>query len=164
MAKDRAKKSERIALFVMCSWATFWVANNFFPYFGLRDDSCQTMFSSLDCHQGRNNHLVMPQHMVWDGWQYVTLSDVFISGFRVDFPDDARMDWLRLPNRAFNMEALRVNVSRLCEHHQISFTARSTETGESIVVRDACSSPSFSSPSSWIPVRLYETDYEKVLE
>lgn len=126
--------------------------NNLLPYAGLRDDSCQTMFSGLEWGARKNNHAFMPQRALADRWTY-------LSGVRADVdppPSDARTRrlarWLDRPERRLNVDAVRAVVWQLCgAGHRV----RLSHDGRSY---DACEHPRFARPALWIPVRLYETD------
>jgi hypothetical protein len=134
--------------------------NDSLPYLGVRDDSCQTMFSGLSWSADENNHLFIPQRAVSDLWVYWT--DVRA---RLDPPvpehgraaDLAR--WLSQEDRAYNDEALRVVVDQLCDlGHRVSLERRREESEGAERIDDACTSGSLA-PRWWIPVRLYETDF-----
>jgi hypothetical protein len=167
---------ERAARIAIGVWALLWACNDSLPYFGGRDDSCQTMFSSLEwglTPDGRswNNHLVLPQLMVFDAWVNIELRDVVIEGEARDARERALYRWMQRPGRDRNIEAVRVAVDRLCEHHAVRFSFRrelmppSAEwettrwTPEAFGPEiDACHDPSVGSPRWWVPVRLFETD------
>jgi hypothetical protein len=139
-------------------WASLLALNDSLPYLGLRDDSCQTMFSGLEWSERGNNHAFVPQHAVSDVWAYVETSELEISP-----PPSARLaqiaDWLERPGRVRNTEALRVAIRQLCDGGvRVSLTTQRIDGGEPVRHADACSDPSVSSPHAWVPVRLYETD------
>lgn len=164
-------------------WAACCALHNALPYAHLRDDSCQTMFSSLDQGADWNNHLFMPQLSWGDQWRYVELQQVAIEGDARDERDAMLSEWLEAPSHAFNMEALRVVNAQLCEAHRVSFSFRPIEVPAShaligasvhardevrtrfraatpfVQVADACRDPLWSAPHRWIPVRLFETDF-----
>jgi len=172
-----------------CGWiaAALWAAlcslHNALPYLHVRDDSCQTMFSSLDQGVDWNNHTFMPQTSWGDQWRYVELHDVAIEGDARDEREAMLSEWLSAPSHAFNMEALRVVNAQLCEAHRISFSYRAVDVpashaliGASVHsrdevrtrfraatpfahVEDACRESRWSSPNRLIPVRLFETDF-----
>lgn len=169
-------KGERAARWAIGAWALLWIGNDALPYLGLRDDSCQTMFSSLEWGVGEggrswNNHLVVPQRMVGDLWTALELRDVSVEGAPRDARERALVRWLGREHRALNAEAVRVVVDQLCAAHHVSFSYRrrlGAPTGawglppvETPLVRvgDACAAPELSAPHRWIPVRLFETDY-----
>jgi hypothetical protein len=173
----------RYALIAGALWAAFWSLHNALPYLQMRDDSCQTMFSSLDQGADWNNHVFMPQHAVGDLFRYVELRDVTVTDDARDARDRMLTDWLSVPSHAFNMEALRVTNANLCEAHRVSFRYRTLDVPRAhaligatleardevrtrlraatpfVAVEDACSEPRWSSPHWLIPVRLYETDF-----
>lgn len=180
---ETADSAKRYALLAGGLWAACWGLHNALPYLLLRDDSCQTMFSSLDQGTDWNNHVFMPQFAVGDLYRYVELRDVTITGEARDERDWMLSTWLSVPSHAFNMEALRVVHARLCEAHRVSFHYRALDVPRShamigatlhardevrmqlraetpfVYVADACSDPRWSSPHMLIPVRLYETDF-----
>jgi hypothetical protein len=175
-ARKGRGRGERTARWAIGAWALLWIGHDALPYLGLRDDSCQTMFSSLEWGLGEggrswNNHLVVPQHMVGDLWTALELSDVSVEGEPRDARERALVRWLRQPDRALNAEALRVVVDQLCEAHRVSFSYR-RRLGEPsgdwglprvdtplVRVDDACGDPALAEPHRWVPVRLFETDY-----
>jgi len=159
-------------------WAVLWAVNDALPYVGLRDDSCQTMFSSLEWGVGPdgrswNNHLVVPQHMVSSLWSYLEVREVRITGEARDARERALVRWLSREGYALHVEAVRVVVSQLCEHHTISLEVRTRvavpsggwgpagplEQAPFERIEDACAEPDLSEPHVLIPVRLFETDY-----
>ncbi len=136
--------------------------NNLLPYGGMRDDSCQTMFSSLDWWEGGNNHLYMPQVMLSDAWGSWTDVEV-----QLDPPVDGYgrvrdlEQWLNQEKRALNKEAVRTVVSQICARgHRVAMTYRPSVHGsQSRSVDNACDVPELSQRRWWIPVRRYETDF-----
>lgn len=159
-------------------WAALWFSNDSLPYLGGRDDSCQTMFSSLEWGvapdgSSWNNHLVVPQLMLFDAWENVELRDVTIEGALRDARERALARWLSREGRDRNVEALRVAIDQLCESHRVTLAYRvevvapggdwgppgPIEPEPFGPVRDACSDPWISAPRWWLPVRLYETDF-----
>jgi len=173
-----ARRGERAARWAIALWALLWIVNDSLPYVGGRDDSCQTMFSSLEWGVGSdgsgwNNHLVVPQHMLFDAWANVELRDVVVAGEPRDARERALVRWLTRAGRDRNVDAIRVVLSQLCRTHAVSLAYRTepvTPSGdwgprEPVVpppfgpVHDACADPWVSAPRSWLPVRLYETDF-----
>lgn len=131
--------------------------HNLSPYVGLRDDSCQAMFSRLDYRDGRsNNHLVLPQHALWDGWRYH--DDLTVAVSPTPAGDAATVHtWLTRPDKRRNTRAVRTAVRHLCRSgHQVALEVR--QDGVTEAIEDACSEPRFSEPRLWIPTRLFETD------
>ncbi len=179
MAKRTGRSGgERAARWAIACWALLWIGNDALPYVGLRDDSCQTMFSSLEWGVGPdgqswNNHLVLPQRMVSSLWSYLEVRQVRIAGEPRDARERALVQWLSRERHALHVEAVRVVVAQLCEHHTISLEARTRlavpsgawgppgpiEQGPFVPVADACSDAELSQPHALIPVRLFETDY-----
>lgn len=173
---DPARSGERAARFAIGAWALLWACNDSLPYFGGRDDSCQTMFSSLEwglTPDGRswNNHLLLPQQMAFDAWLNIELRDVEIEGDARDARERALYRWIQRPGRDRNIDAVRVALDRLCEHHTVRLSYRrelmppSAEWdtthwepeafGPTI---EACEDATLGSPRWWVPVRLFETD------
>lgn len=176
--RTEPSRTERTARVAIALWASLWAINDLLPFVGGRDDSCQTMFSSLEWGEadedGRawNNHLFMPQRMLLDGWVLLEVEDVRIGGGRLDARGRALARWLRRPARARSLESVRVSVAQLCEaNHTVALRYRrhwprpSGRWGEAhapdpfLVVPDACAEPFLSSPAWWVPVRRYETDF-----
>lgn len=129
-------------------------ANNLLPYAGLRDDSCQTMFSGLAWTARANNHLFMPQRALGDGWTYL---DVTRAEVEPPPPPEGRAriatDWLQHPGRRRNVEAVRAAVGAVCAAgHRVRLTLSAGGRDET---RDACAAPSLSRPSAWVPVARY---------
>jgi len=147
----------RLAAFVVVLSALL-AANNLLPYVGLREDSCQAMFSGLAPERASNNHLFMPQRSVGDHWQY--LREVRVE---VDPPPGTERTaylaaWLAREDRIVNADAVRAVVWQLCrEGHAVRLSYRDPISGRAARDGDACEGR-FGSPSWWIPVRLYETD------
>lgn len=147
---------------IIAAWALLLAANNMLPYLGLRDDSCQTMFSSLSWGEHWNNHYFVPQRMTSDIWAYLEISDVTIA------PTPARdtrlrwiAEWLNAPRRLRNTESVRVAVDQLCRaEHRVALTTRRSDRPDDPFTRydDACAAPELA-PHRWIPVRLHETDF-----
>ncbi len=132
--------------------------NNALPYFGLRDDSCQAMFSSLHWEAEGNNHLFLGQYMLsdlWTGWYDVHAEvDGDLDGHEQDL-----VRWLNQAHRQLNTEATRALVRHLCDRgRRVGLLYRHPEESIPRYVGDACSVPALSEPHAWIPVRLYETD------
>ena len=176
----------RSAWIASALWGALWSLHNALPYVQVRDDSCQTMFSSLDQGADWNNHVFMPQASWGDLWRYVELNEVEVTADARDERDAMLAEWLSVPSHAFNMEALRVVNARLCEAHGVSFSYRPVEVPAShaligaslhtrdevrsrfraatpfVHVADACSDARWSAPHRLIPVRLYETDFPLV--
>jgi hypothetical protein len=139
--------------------------NNLLPYLGVRDDSCQTMFSGLDWAAESNNHLFVPQHAVSDLWRY--WYDVRVE-LDPPAPEHGRVADLRgfldQPTRRLNDEAVRVVVRQICERgHVVRLTRRAARDAEVEVIEDACADPRLA-PRWWIPVRLYEVAMENAPE
>lgn len=132
--------------------------NNLLPYAGLRDDSCQTMFSGLSWSATSNNHLFMPQRALGDRWQY-------LHGVRADLDPPARsqrardlLGWLNREERILNVDAIRAVIWQLCrEGHRVRLSYRDSDSRRPKSETNACDGR-YGSPSWWIPVRLYETD------
>lgn len=136
--------------------------NNLLPYAGLRDDSCQTMFSSLDWWEGGNNHLYMPQVMLSDTWGSWTDVHVELDPPVEGFGRVRELDrWLNQERRALNKEAVRIVVRQLCDRgHRVQMRYRNSVHGsEPREVDDACEVSELSEPAWWVPVRRYETDF-----
>lgn len=135
------------------------IANNLLPYFGLRDDSCQTMFSSLEWGEGENNHLFMPQYALSDGWAYRVDVEVSLDPQpEQDGHDDMLLRWLQQSDRALNTEAIRVVLDQLCRRRRVSMRWRMRDDPEFYESEDACADDALSSPTG-VPFRLYETDF-----
>lgn len=151
---------ERRLLFVVIALAALLSLNDLLPYVGLRDDSCQTMFSSLEWGEDWNNHYVMPQRAVSDVWMSIDVGDVRVE----PAPGERRLrfvaEWLEAPERQRNTEAVRVAIDQLCAAgHRVRVSVRPTyPRGEWARHEDACSVAELSAPHRWVPVRLYETD------
>jgi len=172
------REGERAARWAIGIWALLWALNDALPYVGGRDDSCQTMFSSLEWGLAAdgsswNNHLVVPQLMLFDAWQNVELRDVVIEGEPRDARERALTRWLTRPGRDRNVDAIRVVLAQLCRTHRVTLAYRTepvTPTGawgprerpppEPFgPSHEACRAPWISEPRGGAPVRLYETDY-----
>ena len=135
------------------------LANNLLPYLGVKDDSCQAMFSKLDYGDGvskGNNHLFVPQAWVtdlWDGWFDVRAT------LDPPAPKDSfagqLQGWLNTPERQLNREAVRVVVWQLCGLGHEVHLSMEDRLGRPFR-GPACAEPSLSRPHLWIPVRLYE--------
>lgn len=146
----------------MIACASLLAINDSLPYVGLRDDSCQTMFSGLEWSERSNNHFFVPQHALSDVWSYVDVRDVRIE----PAPGERRLrfvaEWLERPDRRRNTEALRVAIDQLCaEGHRVGLEVRPSHRAleEPFVHHaDACRVASLSAPHRWLPVRVYETD------
>jgi hypothetical protein len=124
--------------------------NNLLPYVGMRDDSCQTMFSGLNWTARSNNHAFMPQRAIGDRWVYLVGVEASIDPVPSNARDRHLARWLDRPDRRLNIDAVRAVVRQLCEEHEVEITYRGR-------ARDACADPYFSR-QTWAPVRLYETD------
>lgn len=160
-AFDRDRLLRRLRAFAMALGVLLSI-NNTLPYLGLRDDSCQTMFSGLEWGENTNNHWFMPQYAVSDQWAYRCQVEVELHG---DGNSSARVEqamaWLRQPHRTYNNEALRVVVGGLCEQgYRVRMSYRDAPMSERQSVDDACEVAQLSRSAPWLPVRLYETDYE----
>jgi hypothetical protein len=144
----------------LAAWITLLAVNDALPYLGLRDDSCQTMFSSLEWTARSNNHLFVPQYALSDQWLYLDVRDVEIQPLPTERFARYAAEWLTAPARLRNAEAIRVAAFRLCTAgHQVSFSVRAEhDPGPPRSIADACADPTYSRPRAWIPVRLYETD------
>ena len=131
--------------------------NNLLPYVGLRDDSCQTMFSGLRWSDEGNNHHIAPQHMLSDLWDYYT--DVHAE-LDPPAPEHGRAEglerWLNQEERELNTEAVRAVVRQLCDRgHRVSLRYRLRE--RTFRSDDACREPRLSEPHAWIPIRLFDS-------
>lgn len=156
---DDRRLDRRLLLFVAGLCALLAV-NNTLPYFGLRDDSCQTMFSGLSWSATENNHLLVPQRAVSDLWDYV--EDVHAE-IEPAPPASAEVgylvEWLNQEDRRLNTEALRASVRQICDAgHAVRLTYRDPATERLETAANACEVDRLSSPAWWVPVRLYETD------
>lgn len=157
MAREE-RLGRRLGLFIaaVCVAQT---ANNALPYFGLRDDSCQTMFSGLDTSARGNNHLVFGQHSVGDLWRYYGDVDAELTPPPTDPRSVYLASWLARPGRRLNAEAVRVALGQICAAgHRVHLRGRLVPEGTAFDAPNACRVPRFSSPHRWIPVRLYDTD------
>lgn len=154
-ARDAYRLRARLALGAL---ATLLAVNNALPYFGLRDDSCQAMFSSLHWTADGNNHLFVPQHMasdLWRGWVDVH-ADVEGS---LDGHEQDLVRWLNQEHRQLNTEATRAVIAQLCDRgRRVRLRYRHPDEQSPRYAGDACAVPELSEPHAWIPVRLYETD------
>lgn len=151
------RRSAGLALVVVVV-ASLQITNNLLPYVGMRDDSCQTMFSGLSWQERSNNHLFMPQRMLTDLWVFYIDVEA-----RVHPEPEGRsrelVHWLRRDDIQHNAEAVRVAVEQLCERgYDVRLSYRPVG-GELTTNADACADPRLSSPHSWIPVRLYDSHY-----
>jgi len=157
VSTTKLKRRLRIAYVV---FATLLVTNNTLPYLGMRDDSCQTMFSSLRWSEDGNNHVFMPQAMVGDMWDYYVDVQAELDP---PPPDHGRTKtlfmWLNRNDRALNTEAMRVVVRQLCDFgHRVSLSHAVKGLDERVTVADACDDPRYSRPHRWLPFRIYESD------
>ena len=135
------------------------IANKLLPYVGLRDDSCQTMFSSLEWSEDDNNHLFMPQHAAMDQWAYRVDVEVSVDPEpEENGHDDMLLRWLRQPERALNTEAMRVVLHQLCQNRQVSVRWRMQHDDVAHASEDGCSDDTLSAPTG-VPFRLFETDF-----
>lgn len=153
----RPSLDRRLGAFVV-TLSALLAANNLLPYVGLREDSCQAMFSGLSPKRTSNNHFFMPQRSLGDHWQY--LREVRVE---VDPPPGTERTaylagWLGREDRRLNTDAVRAVVWQLCrEGHEVRLSYRDPISDRIERDGDACEGR-FGSPSWWIPVRLYETD------
>lgn len=140
--------------------ATLLATNNALPYFGLRDDSCQAMFSSLHWDARGNNHVFLPQRMLsdlWRSWRDVHAA-VTTEG-DLDGREHDLLRWLNQEDRELNTEATRAVIAQLCDRgHRVKLRYRHPDEPMARTTEDACEVPELSEPHAWIPVRLYETD------
>ncbi len=137
--------------------ATLLIANDLLPYVGLRDDSCQTMFSGLEWQETTNNHYLAPQRRWSDIGRYYT--DVAAT---LDPPPEGHgraadlAAWLNQPDRELNTEAVRAVIRQLCDRgHRVELRYR--DRGRARHAADACEEPTLSRPHAFIPVRLYDS-------
>lgn len=141
--------------------ATLLVANNLLPYVGLRDDSCQTMFSGLEWYPAENNHYLMPQVMVSDIWRFYAEVHAELGPPAPEFGRAADLlAWLNRPGREKNAEAVRAVVRQLCDRgHRVAVSYRLARGDEASTAANACDVPMLSDPHDAVPVRLYASDY-----
>ena len=134
--------------------------NNLLPYLGVRDDSCQTMFSGLDWKADSNNHYLAPQRAITDLWDYYGDVEAHVSPWPGDGSEgELLVQWLNRSDREANTEAVRVAVAQLCDAgHAVQLRIRRRGAPAFEDYPDACAVPFLSRPSRLIPVRLYETD------
>ncbi|MFK8000774.1 MAG: hypothetical protein AB8H86_14335 [Polyangiales bacterium] len=152
-------RGERVLRVFLVLLGGLLVANNLLPYVGLRDDSCQTMFSSLEWGEGDNNHLFMPQHALSDVWAYRVDVEVSLDPPpEQDGHDDMLLRWLEQPHRALNTEAVRVVLDQLCQRRRVSMRWRMRGDAQVHWSPDACADDELSAPTG-VPFRLYETDF-----
>ncbi len=163
----KAALERRLAGFV-ATCGVLLAANYLLPYAGLRDDSCQTMFSELQWSREGNNHAFMPQHMIGDSWDF--FYDVHLEWeddpavFRQEAPEEearheALRAWMHRPERRHNRDALRLVVDRLCrDGRRFSLRFRSAHDGPVVAPDEVCADPSLRRVRWWIPVRRFETD------
>lgn len=152
---------ERRLLAIVLAIAALLAINDSLPYLGLRDDSCQTMFSGLELGEDWNNHLFVPQHALSDLWASYELREVRV----VPWPSERGLrfaaEWLADEDRDHNTEATRSVVDLLCDAgHSVSLSVRRVDRRGEPLARheDACAAPEVGDPNRWIPVRLFETD------
>lgn len=156
-ARSRTPLDRRLGAFVVVA-GVLLAANNLLPYAGLRDDSCQTMFSGLSWSASSNNHLFMPQRALGDRWEYLEAVRAAIDPPAGSERAAYLADWLSREDRVVNVDAVRAVVWQLCrEGHRVRLSYRDPITGRAMSEANACDGR-FGSPSWWIPVRLYETD------
>ncbi len=180
-ARGRTASGQGWARGAIALWALLWIVNDALPYLGGRDDSCQTMFSSLEWGVGAdgvawNDHLVIGQRMLFDRWVVLEVEGVHVDGEAVDARDRALVGWITREGRARSLDAVRVVLDQLCARHAVSLRYRrhwprpSGAWGAAhpedafTTLPDACADPYVSQPIDWIPVRLYETDFPLVTE
>jgi hypothetical protein len=147
---------KRLGVFVAIV-CTLLFANNLLPYVGLRDDSCQTMFSGLDWSDRWNNHVFMPQRALSDRWSWLEGVDVEVEPAPRD-PRSAHLArFLDRSDRRLNIDAVRAALSQLCaDGHRVRLEHR---RGARVIRHaNACDHDHLSRRARWIPVRLYETD------
>lgn len=136
------------------------VTNNSLPYIGLRDDSCQTMFSGLSWQERSNNHLIAPQRMLSSLWIFYIELEVEVTPAPRAGREADLVEWLHRDGIQHNDEAIRVAVRQLCDAgHAVRMSRRPVAGGPVQRTDDACADPRFSDPHSWIPVRLYDSHY-----
>lgn len=141
-------------------WAGLLAVNDSLPFFGLRDDSCQTMFSDMEYGADWNTHWLVPQHAVSDVWASLDVRDVHIAPEPAEPEAMAVARWLTRADRVRNTEAVRVAVWQLCRRgHRVALDVRRTDGAHPLVHHDdACAVPELAEPHLWVPVRLYDTD------
>lgn len=155
---DDRRLDRRLAIFIATLGLALFV-NNAFPYLGLRDDSCQAMFSGLEWAASTNNHVFVPQYALSDRWAYHTEVSAELTPVAEPFTRAAYLErWLNQSERRLNTEATRAVVRQVCDAgHTVRMSYRDPE-GRRHEGVDACGDDTLSSPAWWIPVRLYETD------
>lgn len=142
-------------MFALCS---LLCANNLLIYFGGRDDSCQAMFSGLHWDAHGNNHVFVPETYLFDHWEELSAVRAEVAPAPGEERTRRLVAWLNRPARRLSIDAVRAVTFQLCrDGHRVRLTYRD-HRGEH-VVRDACGDARLSSPSWWIPVRLYDTDF-----
>lgn len=151
---------ERRLWVVVVACAALLGVNDALPYVGLRDDSCQTMFSSLEWGEDWNNHVFVPQRAVSDLWAYLVVTEVAITPPPASGTEAVVAEWLTRPDRQRNTEAVRVAVRRLCDGgHRVAMTVHRADLDDPRVRHDdACAVEALSRPHALLPVRVYETD------
>jgi hypothetical protein len=150
---DRTLRRVVIAIGVLLT------CNNLLPYVGLRDESCQTMFSGLLLQPRTNNHIFVPQHSLSDIGTYWSDLHATVSPAPNPASDGAVLvAWLDTPQRYRNAEAVRSVVRRLCvAGHRVGLRATFAD-GTQVDAADACADSRLSRPHAWIPVRLFDPD------
>lgn len=149
--------ARRLQVFVVL-FGVLIASNNLLPYVGLRDDSCQTMFSRLHWENGRNNHLFVPQLMVSDTWDYWIDVHADVEPEPQQWRARELVAWLNQPDRQLNKEAVRTVIRQLCDRgYRVALRYRGRHEAETHEAQ-ACDDPTLSAPHRWVPVRTYETD------
>ncbi|MCA9605358.1 MAG: hypothetical protein KC619_07175 [Myxococcales bacterium] len=146
-------------------WPLAWIAllslalivNDLLPYVGLRDDSCQTMFSGLEPEEASNNHYLAAQRTWSDIGRYYTDVSATLEPPPEPYTRAADLHaFLQQPERELNAEAVRVVVRQLCDRgHRVDLRYRDRRVARH--APDACGEPALSRPHAWIPVRLHDS-------
>lgn len=161
--QEGLRRLRRRLLAFVVTWGVLLSVNNLLPYAGIRDDSCQTMFSELEWWQDGNNHLFMPQVTMSDAWDhyYDVSAEVTPepSAGALPWEEEELVRWLNQDERQLNREALRVVVDRLCGRgHALALRWRERPSSPRRATDDACAEPTLRDWNGWIPIRRYETD------
>ncbi|NBX75172.1 MAG: hypothetical protein EBQ92_01295, partial [Proteobacteria bacterium] len=134
-----------------------FLAHNFLPYFGLRFESCQTMFSNfLISADGRsNNHYLFPQTRGSDLGTYLKLRDL-------------KIYWRTAPSLRYqtqeaflrkaswvNVEALRWILRGMCIQAELISAEVSQDFQTYQSIKNLCLDKFFSFPRLFIPIQLY---------
>lgn len=134
-----------------------FLTHNLLPYFGLRFESCQTMFSNFEISPdgGLNNHFFFRQSSLSDLGTYVSLRDLQIKWQQPPSVKHETQEIFLREASWLNVEALRWILKGMCSQVEFISAEVSQDRLSYRKIKNLCLNEYYNNPRLFIPIQLY---------